>query len=132
MLPFTQKLQFYHILHRSGYLQEFPANICLFPEIVVIDLSLNSITNIQNIDEKCLPILNELYLSYNKISLILTSTFSNLKFLTKLDLSNNEIVRIESGTFGDLGGALFTILLRKNFLEEIDIIDVLRELLRGP
>lgn len=109
-----------NFIHKN--LQFFPKNICQFPGITKINLSLNLITDIPNLS--CLLNLTHLNLSWNKVCL-LPKTLTQNRNLRTVDLSGNYITRLETGVVAALSA--HNILLQGNQIMSIDITDVVFE-----
>ncbi|RNA42266.1 leucine-rich repeat and immunoglobulin-like domain 2 [Brachionus plicatilis] len=107
----------------DSFLPNFPSNICQYSaQLTYIDFSDNSIS--QNITKDafdCLSNLEYLDLSNNSISFIDENSFDNLQNLKFLDLSYNNILLIATNLFYFKLPHLFTLNLRNNKIEEIDI-----------
>lgn len=111
-----------HVNFIQKNLQFFPKNICDFPGITKINLSLNLITDFP--DLSCLPNLTDLNLSWNKLS-SLPKTLTQNRNLRTVDLSGNYITRLETGVVAALSA--HNILLHGNQVISIDITDVVFE-----
>lgn len=107
----------------DSFLANFPPNACQFSATLThIDLSDNLIS--QNISKNlfdCLNNLEYLDLSNNSISHIEANSFDNLNKLSVLDLSFNSILSIDSNLFYFKLPSLFSLNLRRNRIEELDI-----------
>lgn len=108
--------------HGKRPLLYFPYNICKYPDLVTVNLSDNNIQNLPNIS--CLSNMDTLDLSNNSIENINSSTFSKLTFLRYLDLSNNLISCIEPESFNYRPGSLMHIKLKRNRLKSFDITNI--------
>ncbi|XP_062577146.1 uncharacterized protein LOC134239024 [Saccostrea cucullata] len=100
-------------------LQTFPRNLCDFPFIKLIRLSDNLLTGIPSLS--CLPNLEILELSRNKISSLRKASLIHNRNLGYVDLSYNLITYIETGVL-ELS-TFHTIILKGNFLMSLDVRD---------
>jgi len=104
----------YKIDHPSSELTAIPSNLCdwdndtrlrsrfssefenikqFLGQIVKIDLHSNKIRQLTDLN--CMPRLDQLYLSNNRITFVSNTTFQYLSYLRDLDLSNNRITHLD-------------------------------------
>lgn len=87
-------------------------------DLTYLDMSHNSITELDDINFSKLSNLKELNLSWNKIEGMSTNSFAFLKNLQKLDLSRNLLKQITKNVFSTLPSMTHLILSRNRFLNE--------------
>ncbi|XP_063967524.1 relaxin receptor 1-like [Lytechinus pictus] len=88
-------------------------------ELIILDLSYNTISRIEDLTFNSLNKLAKLHLAYNSISSLSNSTFTGLNSLATLDLSHNVIRSLPSGAFAGLT-SLEDINLEYNAISRIE------------
>lgn len=88
-------------------------------KLIILDLSYNKISLMESGTFSNLSLLNKLYLNNNQLSLITDNIFVGLNSLTHLDLASNYLEIINSSTFNGLS-ALKDLNLAFNLIHSID------------
>ena len=118
-----------HVLDEIPYLEELRISFCemervspkslgTMKHLLVLDLSHNGISNIEEYAFKGMKSLEVLILHNNTIGLLPTHAFQDLDFVEIVDLSHNNITHIHPMTFYNLT-KLQTIYLADNQLETL-------------
>lgn len=108
---------------RQNKLRALPTNLCEFLQIVKMDLSNNSIVDIDGL--KCLPNLDTLILRGNQIGYLKKKTFISMQYLRELDMSYNRLSYIEPGFLFNMRGSLSTVDFSHNLLKTVDITNII-------
>ncbi|NP_001352353.1 toll-like receptor 19 [Danio rerio] len=96
----------------------FVANSTMW-SLTSLDLTGNSITNIEGDQFACMPFLEQLYLSQNAIKTLQLHAFRGLPRLKILQLDSNKIWQLSANDFKNLR-ALEVLLINDNIIETIE------------
>ena len=107
---------------RNSYLSQFPSNLCDYATtLLILDLSLNAISQDITNTFSCLTNLQFLNVSSNKIATISSNAFDLLTSLVMLDMSHNQLTYIPPSLFYQKLNSLNTLKLQYNSLTVLDV-----------
>ncbi len=111
------------IITTNNFLTNIPSDVCQFQLLRILDISVNSISNLTSISLNCLSANLETFKgSHNKIINVDVNTFSSLKLLKVIDLSFNLISFLPVNLFsGSKLPNLKYLFLNNNNLYSIDV-----------
>lgn len=117
---FTEFSQLQHLILTSGQITDIDAGTFdhIKATVILIDLSQNNISKIQQNVFKDLCQLNSLRLNENRLQILHDNTFVNLPMLVTLELKTNQIQTIEIDTFKNVSN-LANLNLFNNGLAEV-------------
>ena len=113
---------YYNLDHQGGRITAIPENVCMFPNLVILNLAKNFIDQLANIS--CILELNQLYVQNNRITSIKSNTFSTMEHLRILDISNNHMQIIEPDTFLTSDGLIYSVSANQQTLKEVNVTNI--------
>ncbi|VDH98902.1 Hypothetical predicted protein [Mytilus galloprovincialis] len=113
----------YYLESRHNNLQNFPSNICEFPEIAHLDLSYNKIKDVNLVS--CITFLDTLKLQHNLVEYLSNETFIHMRLLRVINLSHNRLKFIEPGFLINVNGSLLEFDVSYNYLTSLDITNII-------
>ncbi|XP_078340397.1 uncharacterized protein LOC111108696 [Crassostrea virginica] len=113
------------LIHKNSFLSRIPDNICQFADLVVVDLSQNSLTALVNVN--CLHKLDTLILKNNWITSLSNVSLLGMTELRILDLSNNLLTTIDPSTISDPSLGMLNVIFTENSITTVDITNIVIE-----
>ena len=113
---------YYNLDHQGGRITAIPENLCMFPNLVILNLANNFIHQLENIS--CILELNQLNVQNNRITSIKSNTFSTMEHLRILDISYNHMQIIEPDTFLTSDGLIYSVSANQQTLKEVDVTNI--------
>ena len=113
---------YYNLDHQDGRVAAIPENLCMFPNLVILNLANNFIDQLENIS--CILELNQLNVQNNRITSLESNTFSTMEHLRILDISYNRMQIIEPDTFLTSDGLIYSVSANQQTLKEVDVTNI--------
>ena len=113
---------YYNLDHQGGRITAIPENLCMFPNLVILNLADNFIHELENIS--CILELNQLNVQNNRITSLESNTFSTIEHLRILDISYNRMKIIEPDTFLTSDGLIYSVSANQQTLKEVDVTNI--------
>lgn len=113
------------LIHIHGCLRAIPTDICSYPNIQVLNLESNKISDINKIT--CLKSLEIFNFKANQLKHLSDTTFVNMTNLREVNLANNPIYTMDPHAFALEAGNILKYDLSGNKLQTIDVTNLVME-----